>query len=36
MGDWGYVNTDGLGMLEYLNWTEDLNVTGIMGVYGGL
>lgn len=24
-GNWGYPNTDGLGLLEYLNWAEDLN-----------
>ncbi|KAF8899440.1 glycoside hydrolase superfamily [Infundibulicybe gibba] len=23
-GDWGYANTDGLGLLEYLNWAEDI------------
>ncbi|KAJ7508458.1 glycoside hydrolase [Mycena galericulata] len=26
VGDWGYPNTDGLGLLEYLNWVEDLGV----------
>ncbi|KAL7416621.1 glycoside hydrolase family 51 protein [Mrakia frigida] len=35
MGDWSYINTDGLGLMEYLLWVEDLNVTGIMGVYAG-
>jgi alpha-L-arabinofuranosidase len=25
MGNWGYPNTDGLGLIEYLNWAEDLN-----------
>lgn len=33
--DWGYINTDGLGLIEYLEWTEDLGVTGIMGVFAG-
>jgi alpha-N-arabinofuranosidase len=35
MGDWSYQNTDGLGLLEYLHWLEDLDVDGIMGVYAG-
>ncbi|EKM75678.1 hypothetical protein AGABI1DRAFT_116269, partial [Agaricus bisporus var. burnettii JB137-S8] len=34
-GDWGYVNSDGLGILEYLHWCEDLNVEPIMGVWAG-
>lgn len=34
MGDWTYQNTDGLGLMEYLHWLEDLDVEGIMGVYG--
>jgi alpha-L-arabinofuranosidase len=25
MANWGYVNTDGLGLIEYLDWAEDLN-----------
>lgn len=35
MGDWGYVNTDGLGLLEYLNWCEDLGMQPIMAVWSG-
>ncbi|PPQ80595.1 hypothetical protein CVT25_001557 [Psilocybe cyanescens] len=35
MGDWGYVNTDGLGLLDYLNWCEDLNMEPIMAVWAG-
>ena len=31
----GYYNTDGLGLLEYLYWCEDLNAVPIMGVYAG-
>ncbi|KAF9476813.1 arabinofuranosidase [Pholiota conissans] len=34
-GDWGYVNTDGLGLLEYLNWCEDLGMQPIMAVWAG-
>lgn len=34
-GDWGYFNTDGLGLLEYLQWCEDLDMVGIMAVYAG-
>ncbi|KAJ2930987.1 hypothetical protein H1R20_g6135, partial [Candolleomyces eurysporus] len=35
MGDWSYVNTDGLGLLEYLYWCEDLGAEPIMGVWAG-
>ncbi|KAL8283928.1 hypothetical protein RQP46_005360 [Phenoliferia psychrophenolica] len=35
MGTWGYANTDGLGMMEYLDLCEDLGVEQIMAVYGG-
>jgi alpha-L-arabinofuranosidase len=31
----GYYNTDGLGLLEYLYWCEDVNMVPIMGVYAG-
>lgn len=34
-GDWGYVNTDGLGLLEYLTWCEDLGMEPIMAVWAG-
>ncbi|KAH6900847.1 alpha-L-arabinofuranosidase A [Coprinopsis sp. MPI-PUGE-AT-0042] len=34
-GDWSYVNTDGLGILEYLYWCEDIEAEPIMGVYSG-
>ncbi|KAK0196649.1 arabinofuranosidase [Armillaria mellea] len=30
VGDWSYINTDGLGLLEYLTWCEDLNMEPIM------
>lgn len=35
-GNWGYPNTDGLGLLEYLNWAEDLNAEVILGVWDGI
>ncbi|KAF9459124.1 alfa-L-arabinofuranosidase precursor [Collybia nuda] len=34
-GDWGYVNTDGLGLMEYLNWCEDVGMQPIMAVWAG-
>lgn len=34
-GDWGYINTDGLGIYEYLLWCEDLDAEPIMGIYSG-
>ncbi|KIY68387.1 glycoside hydrolase family 51 protein [Cylindrobasidium torrendii FP15055 ss-10] len=34
-GDWGYPNTDGLGLLEYLDWAEDIGAEPILGVYAG-
>ncbi|KAJ7597816.1 glycoside hydrolase superfamily [Mycena floridula] len=36
IGDWGYPNTDGLGLLEYLNWAEDLGAELILGVWSGI
>lgn len=35
IGDWGYANTDGLGLLEYLNWCEDSGMQPIMAVWAG-
>ncbi|CAE6481323.1 unnamed protein product [Rhizoctonia solani] len=35
-GDWSYPNTDGLGLMEYLNWAEDLGAEPILGVWAGL
>ncbi|CAK5262313.1 unnamed protein product [Mycena citricolor] len=34
-GDWGYINTDGLGLYEYLQWIEDMNMEPIMAVWAG-
>ncbi|KAI0341480.1 glycoside hydrolase family 51 protein [Trametopsis cervina] len=35
VGDWGYVNTDGLGLLEYLTFFEDVGMEPIMAVWSG-
>ena len=32
---WGYNSTDGLGLLEYLNWCEDLKMEPILAVFAG-
>ncbi|CAK5283023.1 unnamed protein product [Mycena citricolor] len=34
-GDWGYPNTDGLGLYEYLLWIEDMGIEPIMAVWAG-
>ncbi|CAE6459612.1 unnamed protein product [Rhizoctonia solani] len=34
-GDWGYANTNGLGLLEYLNWAEDIGAEPILGIWAG-
>ncbi|KAI0037106.1 arabinofuranosidase [Vararia minispora EC-137] len=35
VGDWGYVNTDGLGIYEYLIWIELMGMQPIMAVWSG-
>lgn len=35
MGDWGFRQTDGLGLVEYLEWCVDLEMEPIMGVWSG-
>ncbi|KAJ4004051.1 hypothetical protein NW752_010871 [Fusarium irregulare] len=35
-GVWNYQQTHGLGILEYLQWAEDMNLEIIVGVYAGL
>ncbi|KIP05651.1 glycoside hydrolase family 51 protein [Phlebiopsis gigantea 11061_1 CR5-6] len=35
VGDWGYVNTDGLGIFEYLQFFEDAGMEPIMAVWSG-
>ncbi|HTY88271.1 MAG TPA: alpha-L-arabinofuranosidase C-terminal domain-containing protein [Candidatus Acidoferrum sp.] len=32
---WGYWSTDGMGLLEFLNWCEDLNMEPVLAVYAG-
>ncbi len=32
---WGYWSTDGLGLLEYLEWCEDLHLEPLLAVYAG-
>jgi alpha-L-arabinofuranosidase len=32
---WGYRSSDGLGLLEYLEWCEDLHMTPVLAVYAG-
>ena len=34
-GDWTYFNTDGLGLLEYMYWCEDMDLVPLLGVYAG-
>lgn len=32
---WSYQSSDGLGLLEFLEWCEDLNVQPVLAVYAG-
>ncbi|KAF2103488.1 putative vacuolar segregation protein [Rhizodiscina lignyota] len=34
-GTWGYENTDGLGLIEYMNWCDDLGMEPILAVWAG-
>jgi alpha-N-arabinofuranosidase len=34
-GPWSYWSTDGLGLLEFLEWCEDLKVEPVLAVYAG-
>ncbi|KAF2149048.1 glycoside hydrolase family 51 protein [Myriangium duriaei CBS 260.36] len=34
-GDWSYYNTNGLGLLEYLEWTEAMEIDPVLAVYSG-
>ena len=36
MSPWRYRSSDGMGLLEFLEWSEDLNMEPILGVYAGL
>jgi alpha-N-arabinofuranosidase len=33
--NWGYRSTDGMGLLEFLLWCEDMNAEPVLGVYAG-
>ncbi|KAF4596257.1 hypothetical protein EYR38_007634 [Pleurotus pulmonarius] len=35
IGDWSYINTDGLGLLEFLTFCEDTGMEPIMAVWSG-
>ncbi|MHB8637779.1 MAG: alpha-L-arabinofuranosidase C-terminal domain-containing protein [Fimbriimonadaceae bacterium] len=32
---WGYRSTDGMGLLEFLEWSEDMNAKPLLAVYAG-
>jgi alpha-N-arabinofuranosidase len=32
---WNYRSSDGMGLLEFLHWCEDLNVEPVLGVFAG-
>jgi len=32
---WNYRSSDGMGLLEFLEWTEDLGVQPVLAVYAG-
>ncbi|OCL10938.1 glycoside hydrolase family 51 protein [Glonium stellatum] len=34
-GTWGYENTNGLGLVEYLQWCEDLNMEPVLAIWAG-
>lgn len=34
-GDWGYENTDGLGLIEYMLWCQDLDLEPVLAVFAG-
>lgn len=34
-GTWTYQNTDGIGLIEYLNWCIDLEAEPLLGLWGG-
>jgi alpha-N-arabinofuranosidase len=35
MSPWRYRSSDGMGLLEYLQWCEDLNMEPVLAVYAG-
>jgi alpha-N-arabinofuranosidase len=34
-GPWGYRSTDGMGLLEFLRWCEDMKAEPVLAVYAG-
>jgi alpha-N-arabinofuranosidase len=34
-GPWGYRSSDGMGLLEYLEWAEDMGAEPLLAVYAG-
>ena len=32
---WGYRSSDGMGLLEFLEWCEDLKIEPVLAVYAG-
>lgn len=34
-GDWGYQNTDGIGLVEYMLWCQDLGLEPVLAVFAG-
>ena len=34
-GPWGYRSTDGMGLLEFLTWCEDMRAEPVLAVYAG-
>lgn len=34
-GTWGYRSADGMGMLEFLHWCEDMGAKPVLGVFAG-
>jgi alpha-N-arabinofuranosidase len=34
-GPWNYQSSDGMGLLEFLEWTEDLKIEPVLAVYAG-
>lgn len=35
-GNWGYPNTDGLGLIEYMEWCLDMDLAPVLDVWAGL
>ena len=34
-GTWEYINTNGLGFMEFLEWTEDMEIERVLAIYSG-